>query len=133
MPLAERFGMAQFDVYEVALDLVRAMRPVVERLRLSDRTLAAQLKNATSSIASNIAEGSRRVGKDRYHLWSIAAGSAKEVRSHLEVAVAWGDLDDVALASVGEPLDRILAMLWRLTHPKNLGVKNQNRTRVTQF
>jgi four helix bundle protein len=109
---------SRFDAYDAALEIVRAMRPVMEKLRHHDRNLATQLKNATNSIAANISEGSRRLGRDRIHLWSIAAGSANEVRTHLHVALAWGDLDAAAVEPVLQPLDRVLAMLWRLTHPR---------------
>jgi four helix bundle protein len=105
------------EVHDVALALIKAMRPVVERLRTRDRDLAIQVKRATSAIPSNISEASRRVGKDRLHLFRIAAGSADEVRSHLAVAVAWGDLDGEAIEPALALLDRILAMLWRLTRP----------------
>jgi len=44
----------------------------------------------------------------------IAAGSAAEVRATLEVALAWGYLDAAPLAAA--EVDRVLAMLWRLTH-----------------
>ena len=109
--------MAQrFDVYEVSLELVTAIRPVVEQLRLHDRDLATQLKRATSSVPSNIAEGARRVGRDRIHFWRIAAGSAGEVQSQLAIAVAWGDIDGASVNASLALVDRILAMLWRLTH-----------------
>lgn len=106
----------RFDALEVALALIALMRPVVARVRQMDGALAGQLKDATSSIASNISEGARRLGKDRIHLWSVAAGSAAEVRTQLAVAVAWGDIEQIAVDPALEHLDRILAMLWRLTH-----------------
>jgi four helix bundle protein len=106
----------RFEVLEVTLELIRIMRPLVERIRQVDRDLAAQLKDATTSIASNISEGARRLGKDRIHLWSVAAGSAGEVRTQLAVAVAWGDIEPAPIAPALDRLDRILAMLWRLTH-----------------
>ena len=111
--------MHRFDALEVALDLITLMRPVVERIRQMDRELAAQLKNAATSIASNISEGARRLGKDRIHLWSIAAGSAAEVRTQLAIAVAWGDIEQQAIASALDRVDRILAMLWRMTHRRD--------------
>jgi hypothetical protein len=47
----------------------------------------------------------------------IAVGSASELRSHLAVAAAWGDLEGSAAAAPALGLlDRILAILWRLTH-----------------
>ena len=44
----------------------------------------------------------------------IAAGSAAEVRAALEVALAWGCID--AAPEAEAELDRVLAMVWRLTH-----------------
>jgi four helix bundle protein len=109
--------MKRFEVYELSLQMVWAMRSAHARIRQHDRDLACQLKRATSSVPANIAEGARRQGADRLHHYRIAAGSASELRSHLCTAVAWGDLD-AALANPPLALcDRVLAILWRLTHP----------------
>jgi four helix bundle protein len=109
--------MKRFEVYEMALQMVHTLRPAVERIRLHDRDLALQLKRAGSSVPGNIAEGARRAGQDRLHHYRIAAGSAGEVRSHLAVAMAWGDVDRATVTPALALLDSILAILWRLTHP----------------
>ena len=106
----------RFDLYDVALSLISALRPLVERLRQRDRDQALQLKKAANSILSNIAEGSRRQGRDRLHCWNIAAGSAGEVRIQIAAALAWGDLEDEITSPPLALLDRTLAMLWRMTH-----------------
>ena len=103
-----------FHVYGAALGLVSALRPTLEELVKSDRNLAYQLRRAASSVVLNIAEGNRRTGKDRVHFFRIAAGSAAEVRAALQVAQAWGSNGDAPAAEA--ELDRVLAMLWRLTH-----------------
>jgi four helix bundle protein len=66
-------------------------------------------------VAANVAEGNRRTGRDRLHLFRIAAGSADETRTHLRVAEAWGyvTMDDVDTSL--QLADRELAMLSRLT------------------
>jgi four helix bundle protein len=109
--------MTRFELYELALEMIEAMRPVHAGIRQHDRELAVQVKRAASSVPANIAEGARREGADRLHHYRIAAGSASELRSHLAVATAWGDLDGTAALPALELLDRILAILWRLTHP----------------
>jgi hypothetical protein len=48
-------------------------------------------------------------------VFRIAAGSADEARTALEVAVAWGDLGSERVAPALALLDRVLAMLWKLT------------------
>jgi four helix bundle protein len=105
-----------FEALEVSLDLVRALRRPVAHVRNRDRDLAQQIRRAASSIALNIAEGRERAGAGRTHHWRIAAGSAAEVRAALRVAVAWGDVEDRDVAGALELLDRVLAMLWRMTH-----------------
>src|SRR5262249_61470719 len=50
--------------YEVALDLVRALRPVVAQLRSYSPEAADQVERAASSIVLNLAEGGRRHGRD---------------------------------------------------------------------
>ncbi len=103
-----------FHAYDAALGLVSALRPVLDQLKTQDRALADQVRRAASSVALNVAEGNRRAGQDRLQFFRIAAGSAAEVRAALEVAVAWGAIEASPMAEA--QLDRVLAMLWRLTH-----------------
>ena len=105
-----------FHAYDAALGLVTALRPVLEELKTGDRALADQLRRAASSVALNLAEGNRRSGMDRMQFFRIAAGSAAEVKAALDVARAWGMVE--AVAEVDRELDRVLAMAWRLTHPR---------------
>jgi four helix bundle protein len=106
----------RFDLYDVILQLIAELRPLVAKLRQRDRDQALQLKKAANSTLSNVAEGARRQGRDRLQHWNIAAGSASEVRVQLEAAIAWGDLEPDCTGSALELLDRSLAMLWRMTH-----------------
>lgn len=110
--------MATFETLDIALQLVASLRTPLERLRQHDADLASQVRRAASSVALNIGEGHQRAGKDRLHLFRIAAGSAAEVRTALQVALAWGYLDLAVIAPSLAVLDRVLAMLWRLTHPR---------------
>jgi len=74
--------MKRFEVYEMSINMVRAMRPVHHRIRQHDRDMAAQVKRAASSVPANIAEGALRQGADRLQHYRIAAGSASELRCH---------------------------------------------------
>ena len=100
---------------EVSLDVIRSLRRTIAPLRKSDPKLYDQIRRAASSVCLNLAEGQRRAGKDRKHLWRIAAGSAEEVRTALRVAVAWGDLSPAAVAEALALLDRVLRLVWGLT------------------
>ena len=106
-----------FHAYEVAKQLIRELRPLLPVIRREDKNLASQLQRAATSVALNLAEGNRRLGRDRVHAFSIAAGSADEVRAALEVAEAWGYLPGPRTRPALGMVDRQLALLWRLTHP----------------
>jgi four helix bundle protein len=110
--------MARFETYDLALTLVTSLAPLLERLAHHDRDLASQLRRAASSVTLCISEGARRAGRDRLHLYRVAAGSAAEVASSLDVASAWSYLGRDDVAEPRELVDRLLAMLWRLTHPR---------------
>jgi len=107
--------MAPFRALDLSLELIRGLRGPVALIRRRSQRLAVQLETAASSVALNLAEGSRRIGKDRLHHYRIAAGSAEEVRCGLLVAEAWGYLDARHIASSLERIDGLLAMLWSLT------------------
>jgi four helix bundle protein len=104
--------------HQVAAQLVGSVRSAIDRLAQKDASLADQLRRASSSVLLNIAEGARRVGKDRAHHYRIAAGSAAEVGAALDVASAWGYLDEGALDEIRRILDRELGLLWGLTRKR---------------
>ena len=105
-----------FEVYEVSKLAVRGLRPLLDTVQSHDRDLARQMRKAGSSVLLNIAEGWRRLGRDRRQHYVIAAGSNAEVRAALDVCVALGYLDSDAFAELDALLDRVSAMLYRLTH-----------------
>jgi four helix bundle protein len=102
-----------FDALQVSLQLVAALADVVPHI--PDRDLVDQLRRAATSVSLNLSEGRRRAGKDRLHCWRIAAGSADEVRTALQVAVAWRYVEQAAVDAALGLADRVLAMTWRMT------------------
>jgi four helix bundle protein len=111
-----RPGAPRFEALELALEIIVSLRAVVSAVRRHDARLAAQIVAAGSSIAANLSEGNRRVGRDRLHLFRIAAGSADETRTHLRVAVAWGFVRSPQVEPAMALIDRELGMIWALTH-----------------
>ena len=82
-----------FVALDVALALIRSLRAPVARIRRHHAKHAHQIVDAASSIAANLSEGNRRIGRDRLQHFRIAAGSADETRTHLLVAEGWGWVD----------------------------------------
>ena len=77
--------------------------------------LEDQLLKAASSVPANIAEGHGRysVGSYRNHL-SIAAGSLREVETHLETAVRLQILTPEEIKPAIEVSDHVGRLLWGL-------------------
>ena len=63
-----------FVAYDVALELIRTLRPVVMRLRTYSADVAGQVERAASSVALNLAEG-RRNGRDPKRFFDLPHGS----------------------------------------------------------
>jgi four helix bundle protein len=77
--------------------------------------LVSQMRRAAVSIPSNIAEGSRRRGKDTAHFMNIAFGSASELDTQLEATrrLDFGtEKDRVKCESL---LSEVLRMLNKMT------------------
>ena len=106
----------RFEALEVSLSLIRSLRAPVQKLRTLDPDLYRQIRRAGSSIPLNLAEGSARTGKDRAHHFRVARGSAQEVQVALRSAEAWGDLQPNEIRASLKTLDRLLRLLWGLTH-----------------
>lgn len=78
--------------YEVALELVRAVRPLLPKLERFDSNLADQVRRAVTGCPLHVAEAKRRTGKDRAHLLTVALGSSGETQAGLQTAEALGGL-----------------------------------------
>ena len=103
-----------FECLEVAHETALAIRNLLVPIERRDRSMADQILRAMGSLVSNLDEGSAFDGPRRTNHYRIALGSAREVTSHLRLALTWRYVDDIDNAM--SLLDRIRAMLWRLTH-----------------
>jgi four helix bundle protein len=104
---------SNFVALDVSYRLIEALSTSVPAIERRDRDLADQIRRAATSVSLNLAEGSCSMKGNRHKHFSIAHGSANEVKAGLCVARAWGWIDgsDRALAV----LDRLLGLLWGLT------------------
>jgi four helix bundle protein len=92
------------------------LAPIVPAIERNNRSLADQIFRAAASVPMNLAEGQRSQKGNQQKHYAIAHGSANEVKAALRVACAWGWIDRSERALV--VMDRLLALLWRLTHRK---------------
>ena len=105
-----------FAALEASLTVLDQLAPLEPKLRTRRKNLADQVVRASESIALNISEGAQRAGLDRTDHYRRAAGSAAELTTALRIARARGLITPADYAAVDAPLDRVRAMLWRLTH-----------------
>lgn len=104
-----------FQVEELSLELIAALVPILPRIKQRDKDLADQLRRAASSIGLNAAEAAfSDPGNRRARLFS-AAGSANETRHALRQAIAWQIIGPTQAASALALLNRIIAILWKMT------------------
>ena len=108
----------QFDTLEMSLTVLDRVAEVEPKIRAKRKSLANEIGRAAESIALNVSEGSQRAGLDKPDLYRRAAGSARETQAHLRVALASGWIQPRDVQEILPLLDRELAILWRLTHPR---------------
>jgi len=75
-------------VYDVMIEALKELRPVVECVEKKDVDLARQMRRAASSVALNIAEGSGSSAGTRTQRYRTALGSARETLACIDVARA---------------------------------------------
>ena len=75
----------------------------------------SQLRRAAVSVPSNLAEGSKRSGKNIFaNFVSIAHGSAAEVETQLEIAVMLNYIDREESQQALSLIDEVMRMLGKL-------------------
>ncbi|HEU4727960.1 MAG TPA: four helix bundle protein [Gemmatimonadaceae bacterium] len=105
-----------FDTLEMSLTVLEQLAPVETKIRQRRKSLADEIGRAAESVALNVSEARQRAGLDRADLFRRAAGSASELTTALRIARARGYITAADHAAVDAALDRVRAMLWRLTH-----------------
>src|SRR5688500_13806362 len=110
--------MIMFDALEMSLQVLEQLAPIEARIRQRNLALAKQLGRACESVALNLGEGRERKDGDQRRHYEMAAGSAGEVTTALRIAMVKRYISRDEYAAVDAPLDRVRAMLYRLTHAR---------------
>lgn len=99
-------------IYDVSLNIVKQLCPVVAQIERHDIDLARQLKKARCSIPLNVAEGSHSRGARRNQHYGYAKGSAQESIGILETAHACGYIKEPP-AEVIDQLRKVIGTLHK--------------------
>ena len=88
----EVFGYRKLIAYEKAKEIVKHTYKLLKKFPTEERyAMCDQLRRASISITSNIAEGINRFSvKDKSHFIEMAFGSLMEVSSQFEIAEELG-------------------------------------------
>ncbi|HEX4477891.1 MAG TPA: four helix bundle protein [Polyangiaceae bacterium] len=77
-------------IYDVVLELVRRLAPLLPALRKRSSVLGDEMERALISVPLNVAEGAYSPGKNREARYQSALASAREVLACWETAQAFG-------------------------------------------
>ncbi|MEK7133018.1 MAG: four helix bundle protein [Patescibacteria group bacterium] len=111
----------ELTVWQKSIDLVVCVYKLTKDFPRDEQYgLISQMRRAAVSIPSNIAEGSRRRGKDLRNFFVIAFGSGSELETQFEVCrrLEYGNISIRLQAE--KLLDEILRMLNKMTNDKYL-------------
>ncbi len=105
-----------FDCLEVSLSVMDRVAAVEAKIRSKRKSLADEIGRAAESVSLNISEGRMRAGLDKADMYRRAAGSAGELTTALRIARARRYITPAEHDAIEVELDRVRALLWRLTH-----------------
>jgi four helix bundle protein len=116
----------KLDLWRAAMELAVTIYQVTDSSPREERYgLTDQIRRASSSVPSNIAEGAgRQTRKEFINYLHIAQGSLSELDTHLELARRLGYFGQdswTALDGTVERIDKMLSGLIR--HQRGKGVK----------
>ena len=118
----EVFGYRKLIAYQKAKDVVKRTYKLLKQFPAEERyAMCDQLRRASVSVTSNIAEGvNRYYVKDKSHFIEMAYGSLMEVSSQFEIAEELGFIscdDRFSMDQLIEEVARLLSGLQKTYKP----------------
>jgi four helix bundle protein len=106
----------KLDAWKLSMDLVIDVYKTTNKFPTEERYgLSDQIRRATVSIPSNIAEGAARQTKKEFANYiHMARGSLSELDTQMELAKRLGYLDEETFVFIDERMDRIDKMITGL-------------------
>ncbi|MGB3618555.1 MAG: four helix bundle protein [Catalinimonas sp.] len=106
----------ELRVWERSIDLAEAVYQTTQTFPVEERYgLTSQLRRASVSVASNIAEGAgRNSNKEFAHFLGIASGSCAELETQLIIATRLDFIDGIKLHALQTHINEVSNMLYRL-------------------
>ena len=114
----------KLDVYIISLDLVKEIYSITNHFPSEEKFgLTSQIKRASVSVSSNIAEGAARISKlEKKRFFEIARSSVVEIDTQIEIALKLGYVQENDLIQLNiyyESVFKILSkLISNLSEPK---------------
>lgn len=120
----EVFGYRKLIAYQKAKEVVKRTYKLLKKFPVEERyAMCDQLRRASVSITSNIAEGVNRYSvKDKSHFIEMSYGSLMEVSSQFEIAEELGYItaeDRLSMDQLIEEVARLLSGLQKTFKTSN--------------
>ena len=103
------------QLLEQSITIIGQARPLIEAIGRKDRELESQLRRSLGSVALNVAEGfGAHAGNARLR-FRTALGSLYESQAALQVAAAWGYVEQQAVNRIVAALEAFGGRLYGLS------------------
>lgn len=108
-----RFSFEKLEVWKEGISLSKSIYKLTKGFPETERFgLVSQLRRASNSISSNLAEGtSRTTNKDKAHFTTISFSSTMEVLNHLILSKELQFISEQEYLKVREQIQKISNML----------------------
>lgn len=109
----EVFGYRKLIAYQKAKEVVKRAYRLMKKFPADERfAMCDQLRRASVSITSNIAEGVTRYSvKDKAHFIEMSYGSLMEVSSQFEIAEELGYISSAERLSIDQLIEEVARLL----------------------
>jgi hypothetical protein len=106
-------------VWNVVLQMVAGMRPVIAQVERHDKEMARRVRSAVTNVALEVAQGMEASYGSRGSRYGAALGSARQAESSIETAHALGyaHVDRALIAQLRE----ITGTLTRMVERRRVG------------
>ena len=124
--MKDEFFYRKLNVYQKAVDLVADIYKLLKTFPSEERyALCDQIRRASVSVPSNIAEGMSRVSdKEKNHFLEISTGSLMETMCQIEIGMRLGYVSQEDFDRVEKEIYEIACMLSslrkKITQPNSI-------------
>ena len=117
----EVFGYRKLVAYQKAKEVVKRTYKLLKKFPAEERyAMCDQLRRASVSITSNIAEGVNRYSvQDKSHFIEMSYGSLMEVSSQMEIAEELGYITSAERLSMDQLIEEVARLLSGLQKTYN--------------